>query len=160
MFTMIAEIERFETGYLACYERRLNHNTEAVWAMLTENEQLARWFQELRVGELRQGGFMRFNMPGVLDQNLEISELVPLSVLEFDWFGDVIRFELHSGEAGCVLILKEKLNSITEQTKKDLAGWHVCLDVIKALLDGETIQREEEWKKWYEKYTEAIDALV
>lgn len=157
---MIAKIKHFENGYLAHYERRLNHNVEAVWAMLTENEQLARWFQELRVGELRQGGFMKFNMPDVIEQDLEIFECIPLSVLAFDWFGDVIRFELHPDGDKCVLILKEKLNSITEQTKKDLAGWHVCLDVIQALLDGEIIKRDEEWKKWYEQYTHEIDELM
>lgn len=157
---MIAEIKRFEDGYLAYYERQLNHNVEAVWAMLTENEQLTKWFNELRVSELREGGFMNFSMPGVIEQDLEISELILLSVLEFDWFGDVIRFEVHSSEGGCILILKEKLNAITEQTKKDLAGWHVCLDVIQALLDRKPIQRDEEWKKWYEKYAEKIDELV
>ena len=143
---MIAEIKRFEKGYLAHFERQLDHPVETVWAMLTENEQLTRWFQELQVGELREGGFMKFNVPEVIEQDLEISELIPLSVLEFDWFGDVIRFELHPSEGSCVLILKEKLNSITEQTKKDVAGWHVCLDVIQALLDEKPIQRDEEWK--------------
>lgn len=157
---MIAKIERFENGYLAYFERQLNHNVGAVWAMLTENAQLARWFEELQVGELRQGGFMKFNMPEVIEQNLEIFEFISLSVLEFDWFGDVIRFELHPNEDGCVLILKEKLNSVTEQTKKDIAGWHVCLGVIQALLDGNPIQRDEEWKKWYGKYAEKIDILT
>ena len=157
---MIAKIERFENGYLVRYERQLNHAVEAAWVMLTENEQLTRWFKELSVGELREGGFMRFSMPEVIEQELEISELIPLSLLEFDWFGDVIRFELYPNDDGCVLILKEKLNSITEQTKKDVAGWHVCLDVIQALLDGNPIQRDEEWKKWYEKYAEKIDGLT
>ena len=157
---MIADIKRYENGYLAHYERPLKHSVEAVWAMLTENAQLARWFDELQVGDLRQGGFMKFNMPGVIVQNLEIRELVPFSLLEFDWFGDVIRFELHPDGDKCVLILKEKLNSITEQTKKDLAGWHVCLDVIQALLDGEIIQRDEEWKVWYAQYTQVIDELI
>ena len=157
---MIAEIKRVEKGYLAHFERQLNHSVEAVWAMLTVNEQLARWFQELRVGELREGGFMRFYVPEEMDQELEISELKSLSVLEFDWFGDVIRFELHPKQNGCALVLKERLNSITEQTKKDLAGWHVCLDVIEALLDGKSVQRETEWEKWHEKYAQKIDELT
>ena len=157
---MIADIKRYENGYLAHYERPLKHSVEAVWAMLTDNTQLARWFDELQVGDLRQGGFMKFNMPGVIDENLKISELVPVLLLEFDWFGDVIRFELYPDGDKCVFILKEKLNSITEQTKKDLAGWHVCLDVIQALLNGENIQRDEEWKVWYEHYRREIDALI
>lgn len=157
---MIAEIKRIESGCLVRYERRLTHTVEAVWAMLTDNEQLKRWFQELRVGELREGGFMKFNVPEVIDQELEISELTLLSVLEFDWFGDVIRFELYPNENGCMLIVKEKIKLMTEQTKKDIAGWHVCLDVIEALLDEKTIQRDEEWRKWYEKYAQKIDELT
>lgn len=52
----------------------------------------------------------------------------------------------------------EKIKMITNHTPKDLAGWHVCLDVIHALLDGRSIaSREDEWKKWYEKYVEAVE---
>ena len=69
---------------------------------------------------------------------------------------DVIRFELYPENDGCALILLEKVKTITEQTKKDLAGWHVCLDVIIALLDGETFQRDDAWKEWHEKYTEKL----
>ena len=157
---MIASIKRLDNGYLAKYERPLNHGVDAVWAMLTDNTQLARWFEELQVGDLRQGGFIKFNAPGVIDENLMISELVPFSVLEFDWFGDVVRFELHPDGENYVLILKEQLNSLSEQTKMDLAGWHVCLDVIHALLNGQIIDRDEEWKIWYAQYTREIDALI
>ncbi len=156
---MKADIKKATNGYLATFERPMNHTVEAVWTMLTDNEQLKKWFQELSVGELCEGGFMKFYMPDVIEQALEISEFRSLSVLEFDWFGDTIRFELHAKQNGCVLVLKEKLRAITEQTKKDIAGWHVCLDVIEALLDGKTIQREDEWKKWFDIYTEEIDTL-
>ncbi|MER2089002.1 MAG: SRPBCC domain-containing protein [Sporosarcina sp.] len=157
---MIAEIKRIDSGYQARFERQLTHTVDAVWSMLTDNKQLKRWFEELRVGELREGGFMQFNVPEVIYQELEISELKPLSVLEFDWFGDVIRFELYPNESGCELIVTEKISSITEQTKKDIAGWHVCLDVIEALLDEKTIPRDDEWRKWYERYAREIDELT
>lgn len=48
----------------------------------------------------------------------------------------------------------------TEHTPKDLAGWHVCLDVVQALMDGRPIPaREDEWKTRYEQYVQAIQAL-
>lgn len=153
---MIADINKDDDGYLVKWERNLNHSVESVWAMLTDNERLEKWFDELRAGDLRQGGFMKFYVPDVMDEKLEIMEYEAKSVLEFDWFGDVIRFELHPKNEGCALILLEKVKTITEQTKKDLAGWHVCLDVIIALLDGEPIQRDDEWKYWHEKYTEKL----
>jgi uncharacterized protein YndB with AHSA1/START domain len=153
---VIADIKKTDDGYLVKWERNLNHSVEAVWAMLTDNERLEKWFDELRAGDLRQGGFMKFYVPDVMDEKLEIREYEPNAVLEFDWFGDVIRFELHPENEGCALFLLEKVQTITEQTKKDLAGWHVCLDVIIALLDGEPIQRDDEWKYWHEKYTEKL----
>ena len=84
---------------------------------------------------------MKFYIPNVMDEKLKILDLKLNSVLEFDWFGDVIRFVLYPENDGCRLILLEKVKTITEQTKKDLAGWHVCLDVIIALLDGETFYK-------------------
>lgn len=157
---MIAKIKMTEKGLVAQSERQLNHSVEDVWAMLTDNDLLKKWFQELRVGDLREGGFMKFDMSDKVYEELEITELKTLSVLEFDWFGDEVRFELHVAEYGCLLIFKEKVNTITEQTKKDLAGWHVCLDVIQALLDGKTILREEEWEKWHQEYVQVLDKFI
>jgi uncharacterized protein YndB with AHSA1/START domain len=153
---VIADIKKTDDGYLVKWERNLNHSVEAVWAMLTDNERLEKWFDELRAGDLRQGGFMKFYVPDVMDEKLEIREYEPNAVLEFDWFGDVIRFELHPENEGCALFLLEKVQTITEQTKKDLAGWHVCLDVIIALLDGNPIQRDDEWKQWHAIYTDKL----
>lgn len=156
---MIAKITQTEKGYLAHMERHMNHNCENIWAMLTDNTQLAKWFDELRAGELYDGGYMKFYVKDVMDEKLVITEFKTLSVLAFDWFGDEVRFELQPELGGCVLVFSEKINKLTKQTKKDIAGWHVCLDVIQALLDGETIQREEEWKKWYEEYAQVINEL-
>lgn len=40
---------------------------------------------------------------------------------------------------------------------KDLAGWHVCLDVIEALLDGKSIKdRVAIWKAYYPKYQQTV----
>ena len=158
---MIADIKQVENGYIARYERQIEHPIENVWAMLTDNEELEKWFQELRIGDPRKGGFMKFDMQDGKFEELEIFEYSLLSVLEFDWFGDVVRFELHPEQDGCLMIFTEKFTTITEQRIKDLAGWHVCLDVIKSLLDGKPIDsREAEWKKWYSKYEQAINELM
>jgi len=72
----------------------------------------------------------------------------------------VVRFELHPESAGCRLILIEKIKTMTDHTPRDLAGWHVCLDVIRALLDGKIIEnRKAEWEKWYPKYVEAVNKI-
>ena len=52
---MIADIKQVENGYIARYERQIKHPIEHVWAMLTDNEELEKWFQELRLETLARG---------------------------------------------------------------------------------------------------------
>ncbi|MFC0271738.1 SRPBCC family protein [Metabacillus herbersteinensis] len=155
---MLASIEKVENGYIARFERHLKHSVETVWSWLTENEKLAQWFSELRVDELSKGGFYKFDMQDGSFEELEIIEFKMYDILEFMWSGeDSVRFELYQESGGCKLVLKEKIEVITDHTPKDLAGWHVCLDVINALMDGKTIDfREDDWKEWNEKYILAV----
>jgi uncharacterized protein YndB with AHSA1/START domain len=154
---LLAVVQKIENGYTARFERRLKHSVEQVWSMLTENEKLSKWFSELRIDDLREGGIIKFDMQDGTFEEMEILELKMYSVLEYTWGEDIVRFELYPEPESCRLVLIEKIKTITNHTPKDLAGWHVCLDVINALLDGRTIEsREEEWKKWYEKYVQAI----
>ncbi|UFJ39575.1 ABC transporter substrate-binding protein [Brevibacillus humidisoli] len=140
--------------------RRLLEDSEKVWASLTENEQLAKWFPELRMDELREGGVITFDMQDGTFEELRIIEFAMYSVLEYTWGDDQVRFELYPDGEGCRLVLIEKINKITDHTPKDLAGWHVCLDVIEALLDGSTLEdRKNEWEKWHEKYVQVIEKL-
>lgn len=154
---MIAKIEKKERGYIARFERHLEHSVEEVWSWLTDNEKLAKWFNELRIGELREGGFVKFDMPDGTIEELEITELKKHAVFEFSWWVESIRFELAPESNGCKLVLIERVEKITDQ---DLAGWHVCLNVIVALMDGRTIARMEEWKKWYEEYKQVIGEVT
>lgn len=119
--------------------------------MLTENEKLATWFSELRMDDLREGGIIKFDMQNGTFKELTITDFKLYSVLEFTWAEDLVRFELYPEQDGCLLVLNEKVKKITtDHTPKDLAGWHVCLDVIQALLDGRKMEsREEVWKQWY-----------
>lgn len=157
---MIARIEKVDNNYLAIYERHLKHPVENVWAYLTDNEKLPKWFSELRVDELREGGVIKFDMgDGTLDE-LTILDLKLNSILEFSWWVDTVRFELSPESGGSSLRLIEKIHTITEYTPRDLAGWHVCLDVIEALLDGRSIERKEEWEIWYKKYVKEIEKVT
>ncbi|REE68051.1 uncharacterized protein YndB with AHSA1/START domain [Paenibacillus taihuensis] len=156
---MLAIVSQNGEGYMARFERVFTaHSVQQVWAYLTDNELLPTWFPELRVGELREGGCMRFLMPDGGDAlEMAILDMKPESILEYAWGEDVVRFELYPEDVGCRLVLLEKLSKLTVHTPKDLAGWHVCLDVIGALLDGRTIEnRKAEWERWYGQYQEML----
>ncbi|WP_203246405.1 SRPBCC family protein [Sporosarcina beigongshangi] len=157
---MIATIEQYEQGYVACSERHIKHSAQEVWAMLTDNAKLDKWFEELRVGELREGGFMKFDMSEGKFEELEILAYAVHAILEFDWFGDRVRFELQPEQEGCLLIFKEYFSVITDQTIKDLAGWHVCLNVIESLLKNEPIHsRVDDWQEWHQQYEQIMQPL-
>lgn len=158
---MLASVQQVDNGYIARFERHLKHSVEEVWSYLTENDQLAKWFPELRVDDHREGGTIKFNMQDGTFLEMEIIELKAYSVLEYTWAEDFVRFELYPESEGCRLVLIEKINKITAHTPKDLAGWHVCLDVIAALLDGSVLEsRKTEWEIWYEKYTQLIENRI
>lgn len=155
---MIATLHQVENGYTATFKRHMNHTIGQVWAMLTENEKLEEWFSELSVDDLRVGGNFIFDMQDGTFEEMEILELEMKSILAFTWDKDIVRFELFPETEGCLLVLTEKINMLTDHTPRDLAGWHVCLDVIQALLDGNIIQsRKAEWESWYPKYVAAIN---
>ncbi|GED70944.1 hypothetical protein BRE01_46460 [Brevibacillus reuszeri] len=158
---MLADIQKAEKGFTARFERHLKHSVENVWAYLTENEKLARWFSELSVDDLREGGSIKFDMQNGTFEEMKITALDMQAVLEFTWGEDLVRFELYPEAEGCLLVFKEYINQMTSHTPKDLAGWHVCLDVIAALLDErEVVSRMEEWKKWYEQYVHAVEKFA
>lgn len=156
---MLAVVKHTENGYVARFERKLKHSVEKVWSSLTENDKLKKWFSELHVDELREGGVIKFDMQDGTFEELTIVELKLHAVLEYTWGEDQVRFELYPEADGCKLILIEKINQMTNHTPKDLAGWHVCLQVIAALLDGQTVHsREDEWEKWHKEYAQLIAA--
>lgn len=157
---MRAEVLRQEQGYTAYFERKLAHDGEAVWNMLADNEKLAQWFDELRIGEAGKGGKMLFDMGEGNTEELPITDFEEGRVLAFEWWEDHVRFEVEAAEGGAVLRLVETISRITPQTAKDLAGWHVCLDVIEALLNNEKIDRGNEWQHWHKEYKRLLDSMT
>ncbi|MFM9278557.1 SRPBCC family protein [Paenibacillus jiagnxiensis] len=158
---MLAVIEQQGDGYVARFERHLKHPVEKVWASLTENDKLKKWFSELEVADLREGGLIKFDMQDGTYEEMRILELKIHSVLEYTWGEDQVRFELYPEPEGCRLVLIEKIKKIIGHTPRDLAGWHVCLDVIKALLDEQDFgPRKPEWEKWYKEYADYMKKFM
>ena len=126
--------------------------------MLTVNEELSKWFSELHIEDLREGGMIKFDMQNGTYEEMTITACKLNAVFAFTWDKGHVRFELYPNPEGCQLIFVEEFSAITNHTPRDLAGWHVCLDVIDALLDGRTIDfRKAEWELWYVKYVQALE---
>ncbi len=158
---MLATIQKQQNNYVVKFNHPLSHSVEAVWAVLTENEKLQKWMNNLEIIDLRKNGKIRFNMNDGTDASMEITitDYVESEVLEFDWGKDTVRFELSPTSSGSILVLVESIRELTEHTPKDLAGWHVCLNLLSDLLNG-TVHEAfpmEEWQKWFAEYKQLVD---
>lgn len=160
---MLAVIEKVEGGHIARYERPLKHSVEKVWAALTQNDKLVKWMPNLQVEDLKRNGTIKFNMnDGTGDSfDMKIRDFEENEVIEFEWGDGWVRFELSPKLDGCLLVLKEFIKTINDHTSKDLAGWHVCLDVMTDLLID--IYHEEfpkgNWEKWYKEYGIVVEQV-
>ncbi|ACM12875.1 activator of Hsp90 ATPase 1 family protein [Bacillus cereus H3081.97] len=111
----------------------------------------------LQVESLKTGGVIKFDMMDGSFINIDILECQLNSVLEFTWGKDRVRFEIHKEENGSLLLLKEYIHELTDHTPKDIAGWHICLDLFSAVLEGEEKEfSKDEWQQWFEIYKDKV----
>lgn len=158
---MRAEITQQDEGYQAVFERQSAHQTDEVWSMLANNSKLKKWFDELHIAEPGKGGKLIFDMGNGTTEELGITDYEEGHVLAFEWWDDHVRFEVErQDDSNSTLRLVETIDRITPQTAKDLAGWHVCLDVIEAILNDEKIDRDNEWQHWHEEYKRLLDSMT
>lgn len=158
---MRAEITQLDEGYKAVFERQFEHGAAEVWSMLVDNAWLQQWFDELRMRESGKGGNMIFDMGNGETEELAITDFEEGRILAFEWWDDHVRFEVERGTGeNSKLRLIETIQRITPQTAKDLAGWHVCLGVIEAILNGENIDRDHEWQQWHEEYKRLLSSMT
>ncbi|MGL6216821.1 MAG: SRPBCC domain-containing protein, partial [Lacrimispora sphenoides] len=111
---MLATLEKNQNDYIARFERHLKYPLEHVWSMLTVNDKLSKWFSELSIEELKEGGKVKFDFGNGTFEELDIIEVKRCSVLEYTWWDDRIRFELFHEPGGCCLVLIERIKSITD----------------------------------------------
>ncbi len=158
---MLATIKKQSDCHVVMYKRLLPHSIDAVWKVITTNENLQKWMSNLEIIDLRQNGKMHFNMNDGTDtyEEIAITNYAEQQVLEFEWGQDRVRFELSSTDNGSLLLLIETLQDLTEHTPKDLAGWHICLDLLSALLNGVEHQSfpMEDWQQRFNEYKRLID---
>ena len=138
------------------YERDLAHPPEKVWSAITESEHLRHWFPADIVGERVAGAELRFVFwPEVVAQAGEEIEATGVSVddpqlpgrlhtwepprlLERTWDTEHLRFELEPTDGGTRLRVTVRATEPGPRGyESTAAGYHTCLDVLVAHLDGE-----------------------
>src|SRR5512142_3170867 len=135
---MLGELHPAGDRWQLRFTRRLAHAPDKVWRALTEPQHLAAWFPSSIDGERAAGAVLRFRFPeSAATDPIEGRMLAydPPRLMEFAWGGDVLRFELEPDGTGTKLTLRDTLDDLGKAAR-DAAGWHECLDILGASLDG------------------------
>ncbi len=132
-------------GYFeARLERHLEHDLEAVWAMLTEPARFVDWLAPGEI-ELRQGGAAKLNFTdsGTIINSV-VSEFDRPRLLAYSW-SDVgeperlVRWESVANGGGTRLTLTLRIPE-DEDVARACAGWEAHLMMLLAALEGVPIK--------------------
>ncbi|MBC1548089.1 SRPBCC family protein [Listeria sp. FSL L7-1435] len=146
-------------GAVVEFELEINASAAAVFELLTTNEGLAKWFDELEMGELGADGHLLFVMTPEEKIKMPIRALEANQKLAFEWDQDEVAFELNAISANKTkLTFTEQLTAITEHSPRDISGWHICLKKLQASAEGKTYDfNKAEFESLFAKYQKELN---
>src|SRR6202158_2891214 len=123
--------------------RELRHAPEKVWQALTDPAHLREWAPFEADGNLGTVG-TTVKLTAVGAPTPQVSETTVTradapKVLEYNWGGNDIRWELEAFGGGTRLTLWHNIDR--RFISMGAAGWHICFDVLDHLLIGTPIGR-------------------
>ena len=123
------------------FERRLSHPPEKVWSALTESGEQFGWHPTPFEFEPTPGGRVNYLAGGDVPEmpDGEVTECEPPRLLAHTWGDDLLRWEVHPDEGGCLLVLTHTFDD-RFKAARDATGWHLCLDALASLLQGEVAE--------------------
>lgn len=149
------------------FVRDLRHPPEKVWVALTDPAQLREWSPYTADRDLSSPGDATLTMidsDTTEDLSAMVTHAEPPTLLEYTLGDDLLRWELAPNGSGTRLTLR---HTVQDQgwLPKVAAGWHLCLVVVEALLDGEPIGpiRGQDalnygWQELHDAYAENLTA--
>jgi uncharacterized protein YndB with AHSA1/START domain len=138
---MNAHAESTPDGWVLVLERRFRHPPAKVWAALTEPDRLLAWAPFTADRTLAEPGELTLTMidgADRVDLTATVTKADAPVLLEYEWGGDLLRWELAADGAGTLLTLRHRVAG-PDDLARAAAGWHLCLDVAEHLLDGDPV---------------------
>jgi uncharacterized protein YndB with AHSA1/START domain len=138
-----AQIQKDGANWTLILVRELHHSPEKVWLALTDPAHLREWAPFEADGSLgAEGTTVKLTTVGA--PTPQISETIVTradapKVLEYNWGGQNIRWELEAFAGGTRLTLWHNIDR--RFISMGAAGWHICLDVLDHLLGGTPLGR-------------------
>ena len=136
-----AHIEKGGEQWTLVLVRQLRHSPELVWQAITDPAHLHEWapFEADRSLAI-EGGTVKLTTVGApLVSETTVKRAEPPSLLEYDWGGKEMRWELLPWAGGTRLTLWHNIDR--GFIAMGAAGWHICFDVLDHLLGGDPIGR-------------------
>jgi uncharacterized protein YndB with AHSA1/START domain len=121
--------------------RELRQAPAVVWTALTDPAELDQWAPFTAARDLGSPGDTVLTLvdgPDKTDIAAEVLQSEAPSLLEYTWGDDRLRWELEPADAGTRLTLRHTLAK-PDMDAMVAAGWHLCLAVLRHLLDGEPV---------------------
>jgi uncharacterized protein YndB with AHSA1/START domain len=138
-----AQVQKDGEKWTLVLVRELRHAPTKVWQALTDPEQLHEWApfdSDRNLGTLGAAKLTTVGAPKPHVTETRVTRADAAKVLEFNWGGQDIRWELEpSASGGTRLTLWHNINR--GFISMGAAGWHICFDVLGRLLDGQPIGR-------------------
>jgi uncharacterized protein YndB with AHSA1/START domain len=123
--------------------RELRHPPEKVWQALTEPAHLREWAPFDADGSLATVGatvkLTTVGAPTTYVSETKVTRADAPKVLEYNWGGGDVRWELEASGGGTRLTLWATIDR--RYISMGAAGWHICLDVLDRRLSGTPIRR-------------------
>jgi uncharacterized protein YndB with AHSA1/START domain len=138
-----AEVRKDGEKWTLVLVRDLHHAPAQVWKALTDPEHLREWAPFDADGSLGTAGntvkLTTVGAPRLHVTETHVKRADPPTLLEFNWGGQDIRWELEPIGAGTRLTLWHNINR--GFISMGAAGWHICFDVLDRHLAGQPIGR-------------------
>lgn len=138
-----AEVRKDGEKWTLVLVRELRHSPEKVWEALTDPAQLREWAPFDAEGSLGTAGakvkLTTVGAPAVHVTETTVKRAEAPKVLEYNWGGNDIRWELEESGRGTRLTLWHNIDR--RYIAMGAAGWHICFDVMDHLLLGTPLGR-------------------
>jgi uncharacterized protein YndB with AHSA1/START domain len=137
-----AIIDKHGDNWTLVLVRDLRHAPATVWQALTDPEQLREWAPfdaDRNLGSVGAAKLSTVGAPAPQVTDTQIKRADAPKLLEFNWGGQDIRWQLEPLSGGTRLTLWHNIDR--RFIAMGAAGWHICLDVLDRLLDGDRMGR-------------------
>jgi uncharacterized protein YndB with AHSA1/START domain len=135
--TVVGEADQWTLIFV----RELRHSPERVWTALTDPAEIDQWAPYAASRPLAETGDATLTMVDGSERTDLPAVVITAEeprLLEFTWGEDRLRWELEPTAAGTRLTLRHTSPHAGIEAMV-AAGWHICVDVLAKLLDGEPV---------------------